>query len=873
MRRALAAILALLSVPALAAIETTTITGTVYAPDGSVATGGSITCALTPTPGRASDGANLQVVASRYVATISGSGTVSFTLVPNDVISPAGTVYACTYTITGPLRSTFTESWYVTTSPDPVSIGAINRVGGPTLTLPTITGAANSMMATDGSGGLVSTPALQRAASGNAVKFAGRYDETDSQGDSTIDARRCADYDGDGTLEIADVKSCVETNQANGMTFIISAGTYTGGFKTTVNITADNVVVRGMGDATKLVINATCSGSVDSVSDNDGTAENSNLFLVASGADNFTLSDMYIDGGSSRFAAQIIDTNADGSPDCAINSNASTTSCTVGAATWCPADWHDILATAGAVAGITLERLHVVNADRRVAQVIAGVGSTVRIRQNWFDGTGEHQMSINGDSVSITDNDLLNSSAFANAGLQLGPSSNNYAWTITGNRFRKWIGPAIGSEDLNQGSATVMSNVTVTGNAFYNDYTLTTSLAAGAAIDLNTGGEANYTIRQWNISGNTFEAVENSDTSGAIIVRSQSGATQGGKVVIGNNIVKHDFQASASAKAVITAAVPYTLITGNLVDFDGDDTSGGTTPETGIMMNGNCNSCAAIGNFIVATGTGANAIAADSATQATIQSNHIDYTGITGGTNFAILLTNTSTDATVKSNVLNCAASDTSTSMVRIQNTTDNFVVNDNLMIEGANQVNVANALVGTVQNNRARGLSSYQVSRQAGQSHWESGNICFSCYQANGSNVDPDSIVANGETFIVDANGDGTFDATTYHVIYGDTQLRFPGQTDDAFEAYLTAREATADRTSTLSNATGQVPVFSSSTSVGILVWSAGTDTTLDTGNLVCADRDLVCIDVYTPAGDTTNTCASDFGSGVPFYAVCRGN
>lgn len=407
-------------------------------------------------------------------------------------------------------------------------------------------------------------------------------------------------------------------------------------------------------------------------------------------------------------------------------------------------------------------------------------------------------MSINGDSVSITDNELWNSSAYANAGLQLGPSSNNYAWTITGNRFRKWIGPAIGSEDLNQGSATVMSNVTVTGNTFYNDYTLTTSLAAGAAIDLNTGGEANYTIRQWNISGNTFEAVENSDTSGAIIVRSQNGATQGGKVIIADNIVKHDFQTSSSAKAVITAAVPYSLITGNLVDFDGDDTSGGPTPETGIMMNGNCNSCAAIGNFIVATGTGANAIAADSATQATIKSNHIDYTGITGGTNFAILLTNTSTDATVKSNVLNCAASDTSTSMVRIQNTTDNFVVNDNLMIEGANQVNVANALVGTVQNNRARGLSSYQVSRQAGQSHWESGNICFSCYQANGSNVDPDSIVANGETFIVDADGNGTFDATTYHVIYGDTQIRWPGQTDDAFEIYDAAGEATVDVTFT---------------------------------------------------------------------------
>lgn len=204
MRKLLAA-LALFAAPALAAIETTTITGTVYAPNGG-AYPGKVTCTLS-NAGTASDGTNQQVVASYYTATINSDGSLSMTLVPNDVITPAGTSYSCEYTVqpVGGRRMTWVTVYSVTTAPDPVALGAVAILSNPTLTLPTISGAANSMMATDGSGGLVATPALQRAASGNAVKFAGRYFAWDSNGDGSNDSAIVGDYDGDGTLEFSDI--------------------------------------------------------------------------------------------------------------------------------------------------------------------------------------------------------------------------------------------------------------------------------------------------------------------------------------------------------------------------------------------------------------------------------------------------------------------------------------------------------------------------------------------------------------------------------------------------------------------------------------------------------------------------------------------
>ena len=70
-------------------------------------------------------------VLGRYSGTIAADGTVTgLNLVPNDVITPAGTYYTVTITVRTPvqLQSTSTEQWSITTSPDPINIGAVQRL-------------------------------------------------------------------------------------------------------------------------------------------------------------------------------------------------------------------------------------------------------------------------------------------------------------------------------------------------------------------------------------------------------------------------------------------------------------------------------------------------------------------------------------------------------------------------------------------------------------------------------------------------------------------------------------------------------------------------------------------------------------------------
>lgn len=118
----------LFAVPALGAVETTRIQGKVIAPDGSAVTGGKIVCELSA-PASAMDPALGQMVriGSRYASAISATGEVDFSLVPNDVTTPE-TVYSCRFSISGPAAASWTETWSVASSPDPIAIGAIERV-------------------------------------------------------------------------------------------------------------------------------------------------------------------------------------------------------------------------------------------------------------------------------------------------------------------------------------------------------------------------------------------------------------------------------------------------------------------------------------------------------------------------------------------------------------------------------------------------------------------------------------------------------------------------------------------------------------------------------------------------------------------------
>jgi len=119
--------LVLVACPAFGAVETTTVNGKVLLPTGAPVTAGTITLTLSQS-GTTPDGAIKQVVAARVATTIAADGAVAFSIVPNDAITPAGTYYLVAYKATTPTAASWNEKWSVTTTPDPVNVGAITRL-------------------------------------------------------------------------------------------------------------------------------------------------------------------------------------------------------------------------------------------------------------------------------------------------------------------------------------------------------------------------------------------------------------------------------------------------------------------------------------------------------------------------------------------------------------------------------------------------------------------------------------------------------------------------------------------------------------------------------------------------------------------------
>jgi len=114
-----------------AAVEKTTVTGQILLPGGTPATAGNIVAILS-SPGTAMDGASATVVLGRVQASIDPNGRpVGLALVPNDVITPSGTYYQVRITVTAPTQNSWERKWSVTTSPDPVDIGAITVLDTP----------------------------------------------------------------------------------------------------------------------------------------------------------------------------------------------------------------------------------------------------------------------------------------------------------------------------------------------------------------------------------------------------------------------------------------------------------------------------------------------------------------------------------------------------------------------------------------------------------------------------------------------------------------------------------------------------------------------------------------------------------------------
>ncbi len=111
------------------AIKQTTIQGTVLLPSGDPSPGGNIQLKLSTEMGVTPDDATSSsyVVGSSVEVVISSLGIVNFTLVPNDAITPAGTVWVAEYYFPGGKQ--ITECWSILDGPD-IEIGDIVRTKG-----------------------------------------------------------------------------------------------------------------------------------------------------------------------------------------------------------------------------------------------------------------------------------------------------------------------------------------------------------------------------------------------------------------------------------------------------------------------------------------------------------------------------------------------------------------------------------------------------------------------------------------------------------------------------------------------------------------------------------------------------------------------
>ncbi len=109
------------------ALPTVSVTGKLRAPNGDIISGGKLFLQLSSIKGHATDDVDGSVHYTIHGAkqvTSDVLGDVAFTLVPNDVITPADTYYDVI--ILGQALK-HVEVWTVASSPDPVDIQAIPK--------------------------------------------------------------------------------------------------------------------------------------------------------------------------------------------------------------------------------------------------------------------------------------------------------------------------------------------------------------------------------------------------------------------------------------------------------------------------------------------------------------------------------------------------------------------------------------------------------------------------------------------------------------------------------------------------------------------------------------------------------------------------
>jgi len=122
----LAALVALVAIPVIAAPVTTPVSFVIYTPSGAPITSGTISAELSAA-GTTADGASVVQVAAKVTASITGAG-FTLNLVPNDRISPANTYYKISVQTSAPVFSQRAELWQVPYSATSLNAGGITRL-------------------------------------------------------------------------------------------------------------------------------------------------------------------------------------------------------------------------------------------------------------------------------------------------------------------------------------------------------------------------------------------------------------------------------------------------------------------------------------------------------------------------------------------------------------------------------------------------------------------------------------------------------------------------------------------------------------------------------------------------------------------------
>lgn len=105
------------------AVTLVAVSGKVLLPDGTGTPGGTLVITLSKEGSVEDAGTGTQRVAAVKTVTIGSDGSVSFNVVPNDTITPSGTIYRADYKL--PSGVSWSEYWDIASSPSSLEIGDI----------------------------------------------------------------------------------------------------------------------------------------------------------------------------------------------------------------------------------------------------------------------------------------------------------------------------------------------------------------------------------------------------------------------------------------------------------------------------------------------------------------------------------------------------------------------------------------------------------------------------------------------------------------------------------------------------------------------------------------------------------------------------